>query len=254
MTYPVHGIIVAEVAAMMPNDENLDSVVHQPPHPPSISVPTPPRATGYAVGGLLVALVAPLIPVGHWIAPGGTLGAMLAREAVWWFYAVALLVWLLKAEKLPLRSIGLRLPTGKTIAFGLLGFVALLAVFVVHFAVLIPKLHLDPSGAAAQRNVILATPYWFRVLLVLRAAVVEEIIFRGYLIEKVRQVVGNTVVAVLVSITAFTLAHLSGWGAVHLIPVFGTAVVLALLYVWKRDLGSNMIAHFLIDGMGFLLG
>jgi membrane protease YdiL (CAAX protease family) len=36
---------------------------------------------------------------------------------------------------------------------------------------------------------------------------------------------------------------LSQWGVVHLIPVFGAAIVLALLYVWKHDLIANMIAH-----------
>ena len=153
---------------------------------------------------------------------------MLTREAVWWFFAIALLVWLLKAEKLPLRSIGLRPPLGKTIGFGLLGAVALLAVFVVHYALIIPKFHLDPSGAASERNLILAKPYWFRVEVVLRAAVVEEIIFRGYMIEKVRQVTGSTALAFVVSIATFTLAHFSRWGLVHLIPVFGSALVLAL--------------------------
>ena len=225
----------------------------QPLPLPSANTPLSPRATVYAVGGLLFALVASLTPIGHWIAPGATLGAMLTREALWWFYAVALLIWLLQVEKLPPQSIGLRPPTGKTVGFGLLGFVALLAVFVVHYTVFIPQFHLGPNGAAAERNLIMATPYWLRVVTVLRAAVVEEIIFRGYLIEKVRQITGSTLLAVLVSVAAFTLAHLSGWGMVHLIPVFGTAVVLALLYVWKRDLGANMIAHFLIDGMGFLL-
>ena len=229
---------------MLTDANNLDGIIQPPPLP---------RPAGYAVGGLLFALLASLVPVGHWIAPGETLGALLSREALWWLYAVALLVWLRRAERLPLRSIGLRPPTGQTVGLGLLGLVVLLAVFVVHFAILIPKLHLDPSGAAAERNVILATPFWFRVGLVLRAAVVEEIIFRGYLIEKVRQLTGSTAAAVLVSVAAFTLAHLSKWGAVHLIPVFGTAVVLALLYVWKRDLGANMLAHFLIDGVGFLL-
>lgn len=35
------------------------------------------------------------------------------------------------------------------------------------------------------------TPYWYGILLVLRAAVTEEILFRGYLIEKVRQLSGS---------------------------------------------------------------
>jgi hypothetical protein len=30
------------------------------------------------------------------------------------------------------------------------------------------------------------------------------------------------------------------------------ALVFALLYVWRRDLPSNMLAHFLADAAGFL--
>ena len=59
------------------------------------------------------------------------------------------------------------------------------------------------------------TTYWYGILLVLRAAVTEEILFRGYLIEKVRQVSGSRVLAVIVSVAAFTYAHLGGWGPVQ---------------------------------------
>jgi membrane protease YdiL (CAAX protease family) len=97
-------------------------------------------------------------------------------------------------------------------------------------------------------------PFWYRFLMVLRAAVVEEILFRAYLMEKVRELTGSWLAAIVLSVVAFTYAHLSGWGVVHLVPVFGAAVVFALLYVWRRDTVSNVIAHFLTDGVGFLLG
>lgn len=96
------------------------------------------------------------------------------------------------------------------------------------------------------------TPYWYRFLLVLRAAVTEEILFRGYIIEKVRQLTRSTLLAIIVSVAAFTSAHLHGWGPVQLISVGAAAVVLAVLYVWRRDLPSNMLAHFLTDAAGFL--
>jgi membrane protease YdiL (CAAX protease family) len=202
---------------------------------------------------LIFALILTQLAIGRWIAPGNTMADMLAREAVWWFYAFAVIVWLGGAERLPVSSIGLRSPTWKTLALGLLAFVLLLAVFVVQDAVIIPVFHLDASTAVAERNLMMKTPFWYRLLVVLRAAVVEEIIFRGYMIEKVRQLTGSSLLAVVVSIVAFTSAHFSKWGLVHLIPVFGAAVIMALLYVWKRDLPANMIGHFLIDGAGFLL-
>jgi len=73
------------------------------------------------------------------------------------------------------------------------------------------------------------------------------------MIEKVRQLTGSAVLAIAVSVITFTWAHYGGWGPVQLIPVFGAGVIFAVLYVWRRDLPSNILAHFLTDGAGFLL-
>jgi len=172
---------------------------------------------------------------------------------VWWLYAVGVFTWLRAGEGLPISSIGLHRPTWKGLLYALAAAAALLAVFVIHSAVIVPLFHLNIGAADAERSRILALPYWYRVLLVLRAAVVEEILFRGYIIEKVRRLTGSSPLAVVVSIAAFTYAHLAGWGLVHLIPVFGGGVIFAVLYVWKRDLSSNMIAHFITDAAGFLI-
>ena len=94
--------------------------------------------------------------------------------------------------------------------------------------------------------------YWYRVLLVLRAAVVEEILYRGYLIEKVRPLSGSTGLAAIVSISVFAFAHLRGWGPAHLMAVGAGGAIFAFLYICRRDLLSNMFAHFLSDAAGFL--
>lgn len=202
--------------------------------------------------GLLIALCLPFLPLGRWVAPGDTIPALLAREAVWWGYAAVIIVWLLWVENKPLSSIGFRVPTWRTLAFAVVAAVVMTGIMIVHFALLVPVLHLNPDFAIKVREHIMQTPYWYRVLMVLRAAVVEEILFRSYLMEKIHQLTGNWGAAIVVSVIAFTYAHLSGWGAVHLIPVFGAAIVFALLYVWRRDTPCNMIAHFLTDGAGFL--
>ncbi len=219
----------------------------------SVEIQKPRTANVLALCGLAAAIILPLLPIGKWIAPGDSMRALMIREGVWWCYGAAVIAWLHFAERLPVGSIGLRRPTYKTLLFALLGAAALVAVMVLHYGVIVPAFHLNASASVAVRNQILARPYWYRLLLVLRAAVVEEILFRGYMIEKVRQLTGSTLLAVTVSVVAFTFVHLRGWGLVQLIPVFGGGVILALLYVWKRDLPSNMLAHFLTDGVGFLL-
>jgi len=207
-----------------------------------------------ALIGLALALALGCLPWEHFVVRGDSMAALLSREALFWAEGAFVLLWLRLVEKRPLASIGLRRPTWATLGYGLLAALALIVVFIVHFGFLVPHFHLDGAHADAVRAGILARPLWYRILLVLRAAVVEEILYRGYLIEKVRDLSGSTVLAVLVSVAAFTYAHLGGWGVVQLIPVAAGGVIFALLYVWKRDLPSNMLAHFITDGIGFLLG
>jgi membrane protease YdiL (CAAX protease family) len=217
---------------------------------------SPSATTGRlaAAAGLLIALVLPFIPLGNWLAPGSSIPARLAHEAVWWAYAAVIVGWLMMVERKTLSSIGFRAPTWKTAAFGLLTGLATIAILIAQYAVIVPLLHLDGSHAGDVRAKIMETPYWYRVLMVLRAAVVEELMFRAYMMEKVRQLTGSWGLALVVSVTAFTLAHLGGWGLVHLIPVFGAAVVFGLMYLWRRDTPANMIGHFLADAAGFLTG
>jgi membrane protease YdiL (CAAX protease family) len=202
--------------------------------------------------GLAGALALSVLPISNWLVHGDSMPERLAREGIWWCIALMILLWLTLAERLPLSSIGFRRPTWKSAAFAILAAVLVTAIMVLQFAVVIPLLHLSPDAALAKQQAILKTPFWYRVLLVLRAAVVEEIIFRGYLIEKIRQLSGSMALAVVVSVAAFTYGHLRGWGPAHLIAVGASGVVFSLLYVWRRDLPSNIFAHFLSDAVGFL--
>jgi membrane protease YdiL (CAAX protease family) len=197
-------------------------------------------------------LVLGVLPISSWLVHGNSIGQLLAREAIVWCSALAVLLWLVFVERLPLSSIGFCHPTWKGVIFGVLAAVVITAIMVAESTIIIPLLHLNISSIVARQRVIMNTPYWYRVLLVLRAAVTEEILFRGYLIEKVRQLSRSTTLGVLVSVAAFTYAHLRGWGLVHLVAVGGGGLVLALLYVWRRDLPSNMLGHFLSDAVGFL--
>jgi membrane protease YdiL (CAAX protease family) len=210
------------------------------------------RASILALCGLAGALLLGVLPIADWVVNGDSIGRLLTREVIVWCCALAILLWLTFVERLPLSSIGFCRPTSKGVIFGVLAGIVLTAIQVIQFTIVIPLFHLNTAAIMARLQGIMHTPYWYRVLLVLRAAVTEEILFRGYMIEKVRQLTRSTLLAVIVSVAAFTAAHLRGWGPVQLISVGGGAVVFALLYVWRRDLPSNMLAHFLADAAGFL--
>jgi uncharacterized protein len=213
-----------------------------------------PGNRAMALAGLALALFFALESIGHYIFPGDSMGALLGREAVFWLYALIAVLWVRYGEGLPLSSIGFRPPQWRTLWLALGGAVLLIATEAVHLAVIVPLFHLDANTMMEKREQLVGLPLWFRIMLVARAAVVEEILYRGFLIEKVRQVTGSTTLAFAVSVVTFTYAHLSGWGWVQLIPVFMAAMILAGLYVWRRDLPANIAAHFITDAVGLLLG
>jgi len=47
---------------------------------------------------------------------------------------------------------------------------------------------------------------------------------------------------------------LAYWGWAHLIVAAFGGAVLTVLYLYRRDLACNMVAHLITDGVGFLLG
>jgi membrane protease YdiL (CAAX protease family) len=204
------------------------------------------------VVGLLIALALPELPIRDYIAPQTTMTGHEQREAFFWIVTAILLAYVLIVERRPLSSIGFRRPGWKSVVFGILAGVVLVAGFVAVFTFVMPVLHIKPNAGAMAG--LMNTPLWFRVMLVLRAAVFEEICYRGYTIERVQELSGSRIVAFVVSAVAFTLAHAGywGWGEL-LIPAFG-GIVFAGLYLWRRDLSCNMIAHFVADGAGFLFG
>lgn len=91
-----------------------------------------------------------------------------------------------------------------------------------------------------------------RLFLVVTAAVVEEVLYRGYAIGIGTVVFGNLWIAFVVSLAAFVAAHLR-WDASQLVTAFWAGLVLALLFVVSGNLFACIIAHFVVDAVGFLL-
>ena len=117
--------------------------------------------------------------------------------------------------------------------------------------VIFPALGLSMNEATTIA--VKAMPLWFRVILILRAAVFEEIFYRGFVIERLTELTRLRWLAALISLTAFTQAHLSGWGWAHLMIAGFGGIALTVLYLLRRDLASNIVAHLLTDAVGFLV-
>ena len=176
-------------------------------------------------------------------------------EIVWWALVVLLLLYVRRAELRPLTSIGFRKPGVGNILIGIVAGIVLLAGLAGIYFVLFPAFHFkeDPQVAQAMSQ-MLAKPHWWRLTLILRGAIAEEILFRGYAIERLRELTGSLRIAGILSCTVCALEHVGVWGWGHLLIAGSAGVILTLLYIWRRNLWVNMIAHFVPDAIGLLLG
>jgi uncharacterized protein len=201
--------------------------------------------------GLLFTLGAGLLPLGAWGRTYSGLGWLLGNEVLWWVVVVIVLLYIAFVERRPFASIGFRKPKTLDLVLAVVAGILMVAGIVFIYSIVFPALHLTMN--AGTMRYLLETPFWYRFMLVTRAAIAEELLFRGYPIERMSEITGSRVLAALVSVVAFTYAHLSNWGAAQLIVAGYGGVVLTALYLWRRNLWANMLAHWIADGAGFLL-
>lgn len=202
--------------------------------------------------GLILTLGTAFAPLGKWGKAYTGLGNLFGGEVLWWAAVVTVLLYVVLIERRPFSSIGFRRPKWRDVVAAIGAAVVALGGIVLIAAILFPALHLQMNKSAMQG--LLQTPLWFRILLVTRAAVAEELMFRGYAIPRLEELGRSRVFAGLLSWAIFTYAHLSYWGAAQLIIAGWGGLVLTVLFLWRRNLWANMIAHWLTDGAGLLLG
>ena len=170
-------------------------------------------------------------------------------EAGMWVLLSLIILWILFVEKRTLESIGWKKITAKmtfvSIGFGLVIFVLFGAITVGIQSI---GLHLNKDVAeliAGQSVPVL-------LLIALRAAVVEEVLYRGFAFERIHDLTKSKWLAALVPVLLFTLVHLS-WGVGHLLFVFVAGGIFMLMYIWKRNLPMIIIAHFVTDVIALLV-
>lgn len=167
-----------------------------------------------------------------------------------WACCLALLAWVWLAERRPLASIGLVWGNYLAWLIGVaLGLTILSTSVISVFQASRNGKAALPEGSEQGLTRLMATPLWFRCAVVLTAGIAEEVLFRGYPIERLYELTGSLWLAGLIPLAVFTLAHLGGWSPGHLVGVLFGGGLLTGLYLWQRDLVACMIAHVLIDAL-----
>lgn len=184
-------------------------------------------------------------PLTHWGEIDVQAGHPWRAEGLWWAAVLVLLGYVAAAERRQLSSIGFRAPRGWDMGWALIFGVALFLGAGILDSLVLPALHLKINLATYQS--IIGAPVAYRVAIVTRAAVCEEILFRGYSIERLKEWSGSVWLAALATLAVFTLIHLSAWGAAQMIVAAYGGVLLTVLYLWRRNTWANMLAHWVGD-------
>ena len=195
-----------------------------------------------ALIGLLVFLSFPfllqLLPLTYMMA-----------ELGFWLLLLVMILWIYFVEKRTITSIGWKKLSVK-MAFVAIGLGLVLFIIFGIANVAIQALGLELNQEIAQMISSKSIPVLF--LLVLRAAVVEEVLYRAYAFERIYELTKSKWVAGLVPLIMFMLVHLT-WGIGHLLFIFVGGGLLTLMYVLKRNLVLNIIAHLTVDVLALVV-
>jgi len=166
--------------------------------------------------------------------------ATLRELAIFALTALLLLI-VVKGERMPISSIGLRFDRiGRSILQGLVLTVVLVFVALSSIAAI------EAMGLSVGEGGKIAPSLALVTLTVFRAGIAEEIFFRGFALERIEALSGSRNLAIILTVGAFAGFHYSG-GIAGVLLAFVLGLCLTLYYVWKRDLLAAIIAHFLVD-------
>jgi len=92
-----------------------------------------------------------------------------------------------------------------------------------------------------------------RVVVGVVAGVTEEVLFRGYPIERLIELTGSPLLAGGVSVFAFGVAHYGFWDRGSTVKITVTGAVLTVIYLVTRSLPVVIAIHALNDVVGLLI-
>ena len=182
---------------------------------------------------------------------GTGFAAGIGREiAAKWVAFAALLGIVFYWERRGLASLGVARMGWRDVAGAILAFVLGAFSFVVTTP-LVESLGLESTVTGIET--LAALPLGLVLALSLTAAVTEEVFYRGYPIERLTELTGTVWVGAGLTFLLFSLLHVPFWGLGGAIQIGVDALLLTLLYVWRRNLGACILAHALNDVYAFVV-
>jgi membrane protease YdiL (CAAX protease family) len=161
-----------------------------------------------------------------------------------WLVVAALLLLVVRWERRSLASVGLRRPTRREalVALGA-GVVAVVLGLLATGAAVVAFDVRQPETLSVIGRLSLPV----KLALVGTAVVSEEILWRGYPIERLTELTGRLWVGAAVSFVVFLGVHYPAWGLVGAIPQSVFTLALVGVYAWSRNAVASMLTHAVVN-------
>lgn len=95
------------------------------------------------------------------------------------------------------------------------------------------------------------TPLGF-VPVALMVGIYEELVFRGFLMPRLRRLTGGWTIAVVISTVLFTLLHAADQTLPALVLIAFLSIVFSLVTIWRKSIVAAIFGHALFDYLQFL--
>ena len=212
-----------------------------------------PLAYGPVAVGLVLALfgVPMLWPLDLPTRLGtSTAGSMLVGSLTNWLVVATLLGIVRYWEERPLTSIGFRTPNPRQAGVALAAGLGGVGLGLLATGLAVVGLNLDrPETLSVIGRLSLPV----KLALVGTAVVTEEVLWRGYPIERLTELTGRLWVGVGVSGLVFLAVHYPAWGLVGAVPQAVFTLVLLGVYVRSRNVVACMLTHAVINALMVLV-
>ncbi len=213
-----------------------------------------PRRRLASLAGLVLALGVPVaLTFSRTTATAGggdSVVGVVLNEAVMWGLALIVLALVLFWERRPLGSIGLVRPTPDALRTGAALTVPLLILAVAAGAIV--QAAGQPIETGTQETLVMGLPLWVQLFAAISAGFTEEVLFRGYPIERIGELTGRRWVGGVLPVIIFGALHAPFWGVGHALVAGLTGLWLTLIYLWRRNLWIAITAHALVDTLAFV--
>lgn len=167
------------------------------------------------------------------------------------FLGGGLLYYVKKVEKRSWASIGFKkFVASRDVKWGLIGF----GLGGLSFAISGPIIAMmDMETTMDGVMDLMKYPLWFRIGIAIIAGITEEILFRTYPIERIKEWSGSIWVGAVISIVLFTLLHIPFWSLGGGIQIGIGTIIWTMIYVKTRSIWAMMIMHVANDLFAFVL-